>query len=135
MSSVAEKLAKKSSRATTTKQVRLKLVYVDFWSALKLAFLFSVVLGIITVVATFLIYVVLQTTNVFGTVDQLFQEVSGSADFSLQDVFGLGQVLGFAIVVAVLNIVVGTVLGAVAALLYNLSERITGGVLVGFTNA
>ncbi|WP_446930372.1 DUF3566 domain-containing protein, partial [Ralstonia sp. VS2407] len=77
MSSVAEKLAKKSSRATTTKQVRLKLVYVDFWSALKLAFLFSVVLGIITVVATFLIYVVLQTTNVFGTVDQLFQEVSG----------------------------------------------------------
>jgi hypothetical protein len=115
--------------------VRLKLVYVDFWSALKLAFLFSVVLGIITVVATFLIYIVLQTTNVLGKVDQLFQEVSGSADFSLQDVFGLGQVLGFAIVVAVLNIVVGTVLGAVAAMLYNLSVRITGGVLVGFTNA
>ena len=40
----------------------------------------------------------------------------------------------FALVVALLNIVVGTALGAIAALLYNLSVRITGGLLVGFTN-
>ncbi|MDQ1526895.1 MAG: hypothetical protein QOG18_1508, partial [Microbacteriaceae bacterium] len=37
MSSVAEKLQRKSQRAGATKQVRLKLVYVDFWSAVKLA--------------------------------------------------------------------------------------------------
>ena len=35
---------------------------------------------------------------------------------------------------AILNIVVGTVLGAIVAVLYNLSVRITGGLLVGFTN-
>ena len=37
MSTVADKLAKKSTRKTTGKQVRLRLVYVDFWSAVKLA--------------------------------------------------------------------------------------------------
>ena len=34
MSSVAEKLQRKSQRATATKQVRLKLVYVDLWEVL-----------------------------------------------------------------------------------------------------
>ena len=34
----------------------------------------------------------------------------------------------------ILNVVVGTVLGAIIAVLYNLSVRITGGLLVGFTN-
>ena len=63
MSSVAEKLAKKSGRrpTVTTKQVRLKLVYIDFWSAVKLSFLIALCLGIVTIVATFLIFTVLNT--------------------------------------------------------------------------
>jgi hypothetical protein len=42
--------------------------------------------------------------------------------------------MGFSIVVAILDIVVTTALGAVVALLYNLSVKISGGLLVGFTN-
>jgi hypothetical protein len=42
--------------------------------------------------------------------------------------------MGFSMIVAILDIVVTTVLGAVFALLYNLSVKITGGLLVGFTN-
>ena len=46
MSTVADKLAKKSSSKTSAKQVRLRLVYVDFWSAVKLSFLAAVALAI-----------------------------------------------------------------------------------------
>lgn len=46
-SSVAEKLAKKSAKSPAAKQVRLKLVYVDFWSAVKLSFLLGLTLAII----------------------------------------------------------------------------------------
>ena len=42
--------------------------------------------------------------------------------------------MGFAVVAALLNLVVTTALGAILAVLYNLSVRITGGLLVGFTN-
>ena len=83
MSTVADKLAKKSSHKTSAKQVRLRLVYIDFWSALKLSFLAAVAI---------------------------------------------------AIVAALLNLVVTTALGAILAVLYNLSVKITGGILVGFTN-
>jgi tetrahydromethanopterin S-methyltransferase subunit E len=135
MSSVAEKLAKKSSRAASTKQVRLKLVYVDFWSALKLSFLIAVVLGIVLVVVVFLVWTVIASTGIFDSVSQLFQDVAGEgSDFRLDSVIGLPQVMGFSIIVALLNVVVLTALGAIAALLYNLSVRITGGLLVGFTN-
>ena len=134
MTSLADKLAKKGARPVPTKQVRLKLVYVDFWSAVKLSFLVTVALGIVLIVATFLIWMVLAQTGIFDKVNQLFIDVSGDSGFDLNDVISLGQVMGFALIIAILNIVVGTALGAVTSLLYNLSVRITGGLLVGFTN-
>lgn len=133
MSSVAEKLAKKSTRKTASKQVRLKLVYVDFWSSVKLSFLAAICLAIVTVVATFLIFTVLERTGVFGQVDSLYTDIAGSST-DLMTFLSIGNVMGFAVVVAVLNTVVITALGAVFALLYNLSVKITGGLLVGFTN-
>ena len=133
MSSVAEKLAKKSTRKTTSKQVRLKLVYVDFWSSVKLSFLVAICLAIVTIVATFLTYTVLVQTEVLTSVDELYATVAGeSAD--LAAILSIGNVMGFAVVVAVLNLVVITALGAIYAVLYNLSVKITGGLLVGFTN-
>jgi len=134
MSSVAEKLQRKSQRPVATKQVRLKLVYVDFWSTVKLSFLVAVSLGIVLVVATILIYLVLQSTNIFSTLDATLSEILGDDNFSITDTFNLAQVSLFAVVVAILNIIVGTALGAITSVLYNFSVRITGGLLVGFTN-
>lgn len=135
-SSVAEKLAKKSARSANTKQVRLRLVYVDFWSSLKLSFLIALALAIVMIVATFLIHTVLTSTDVFETVDSLLNQLAGqdAEGFSLKELLSLQTVMGFAVVVAVLNTVVVTVLGAVIALLYNMSVKITGGLLLGFSN-
>lgn len=134
MSSVAEKLQRKSPRPVATKQVRLKLVYVDFWSAVKLSFLVSVALGIVLIVAAILIWLVLQGSGVFSQLDGLLREVLGDDTFSLEAIVSLAQVSLFAVVVAVLNIVVITALGAITSMLYNFSVRLTGGLLVGFTN-
>ena len=135
MSSVAEKLQRKDQRSTAAKQVRLKLVYLDFWSVVKLAFLIWVCLGIVLVVATVLIWIVLFSTGVFGKLDSAFQDILSDPTFTIASNFGLGQTGLFALVVAVLNVVVGTVLAAIASLLYNLSVRFTGGLLVGFQNS
>ena len=135
MSSVAEKLQRKDQRSTAAKQVRLKLVYLDFWSVVKLSFLIWVCLGIVLVVATVLIWLVLFSTGVFGKLDSAFQDILSDPNFTIASNFGLGQVGLFALVVAILNVVVGTVLAAIASLLYNLSVRFTGGLLVGFQNS
>ena len=133
MSSVAEKLARKSSKRPPAKQVRLRLVYIDFWSAVKLSFLIAVCLAVVSIVATFLIWTVLNSTDVFNKLNELVKDVAGTGG-DLSSVLSLGNVMGFAIVASLLNLVVTTALGAILAVLYNLSVKITGGILVGFTN-
>ena len=133
MSSVAEKLARKSNRKPPAKQVRLRLVYIDFWSAVKLSFIVAVCLAVINIVATRLIYTVLNSTGIFDQVNNLVRDVAGSSG-DLSSILSLGNVMGFAVVASLLNLVVTTALGAIIAVLYNLSVKITGGILVGFTN-
>ena len=133
-SSVGEKLSLKSTRPSQPKQVRLKLVYIDFWSAVKFSFLISAAIGVVIFVAVVLIWTVLASTGIFDSISKLAGDVSGQKNFSLNSVISFAQVMGFTLVIAALNVVVGTVLGAIACLLYNLSVRVSGGILVGFTN-
>ena len=135
MTSVAEKLQRKEQRKVATKQVRLKLVYLDFWSVVKLSFLIWLCLGIALVVMAVLVWIVLNSTGIFIQLDDTLQDILVDENFHVADTFGLIQVGVFALVVAILNTVVGTVLGAISALLYNLSVRFTGGLLVGFQNS
>ena len=72
MSTVADKLAKKSSHKTTAKQVRLRLVYIDFWSAVKLSFLAAIAIAIVTVVAFGMVVLVVQTTGLIDKADEFF---------------------------------------------------------------
>ena len=135
MTSVAERLAQKSSsRKGPAKQVRLRLVYIDFWSAVKLSFLVGLCLAIISIVGSFLIWIVLDQTGIFDNLNSLFKDISGTSGSGLKSILSLGTVMGFSIVVAILNLVITTALGAVCSLLYNLSVKITGGLLIGFTN-
>jgi hypothetical protein len=134
VSTVAEKLQRKSQRQAPTKQVRLKLVYIDFWSAVKLSFLVAICGAVLLLVSTLFVWIVLNSIGVIQDVDALFADIIGEDGPSLADIFSLGQVMFFASIVAVLNIVGGTAIGAISALLYNLSVRLTGGLLVGFTN-
>jgi ABC-type sugar transport system permease subunit len=131
---VADKLSDKTPRAAQTKQVRLKLVYIDFWSAVKFSFLIAAAVGIVIFVAVLLIWTVLASTGVFDQISTLLKDVSGQDSLTVSNVVSFAQVMGFTLVIAALNVVVGTVLGAIACVLYNLSVKITGGILVGFKN-
>ncbi|KAM9862083.1 hypothetical protein ACI1US_02011 [Leucobacter sp. BZR 635] len=130
---VADRLAKKTRKKAPAKQVRLKLVYVDFWSAVKFSFLVSICLAIIGIVTSILVYVVLQTTGVFGRIDALFMDIVGD-EASLMNYIGFPQVAFFSVVVGVLNTIVGTALGAIASLIYNLLVRVLGGFQLGFSS-
>ena len=131
MSTVADKLAKKSTRKTGGKQVRLRLVYVDFWSAVKLSFLGAVALAIVTMVSFFLIFLVLQATGILTQADEFVGTITDNS-VRISEVAGLPQVMAFAAVVSILNLIVFTVLGAVVAGIYNVAVKVTGGLLVGF---
>lgn len=133
--SISENVAKSSAqRSVTAKQVRLKLVYIDFWSTVKLSFLAGLCLAIIIIVGTFLVWSILNSTGIFTQVNSLVKDVSGSNSGGAASILGLGEVMGFALLGAAFDLIIITALGAVFALLYNLSVKITGGLVLGFTN-
>lgn len=133
--SIAEKLQSKAPRRSgSSKQVRLRLVHIDFWSAMKVAAILGLVLGIVQVVVVFVMWTLLQVVGLFGKIDEVMRDILADPEFAITTMLSLPQVMMFTLLVAVLNFVVITVMGAVIAVLYNLSVRITGGLQVGFAN-
>lgn len=133
--SVAKKITSKTRRKPAAKEVRLKLVYIDFWSAVKFSFLISVCLAVVGFIATILMFIVLTQTGVFASLNELFMDIVSGDDFNLSNMLGLPQVAGFALVVGILNIIVGTALGAVCSIVYNQIVRVLGGFQLGFTSS
>ena len=94
------------------RRARLLVSKVDPWSVLKMAFLLSVALGIVTVVAAIVLWTVLDLTGIFDQVDSLLGTLAGSegGGFELKKVASLGQVASFATIIAVINVVLLTAL-------------------------
>jgi len=133
MSTVANKLATKSSHKTTVKQVRLRLVYIDYWSAVKLSFLAAIAIAVLTVATLVAIYLVVLAAGLIAQADEVIASFSGGS-ILISEIVDLPSVLAFSAMVAILNLVVVTVSGAVTAAIYNLVVNVTGGLLVGFTS-
>lgn len=117
------------------RKARLLVSKVDPWSVLKMAFLLSVALGIVTVVAAVVLWTVLDLTGIFDRVNDLLGEVIGTeSGFNLKELISLGQVASFATIIAVVNVVLLTALSMLAAVLYNISSTLVGGIGVTLTD-
>ncbi len=113
------------------RRVRLTLARIDPWSVTKLSFLLSVAVGIALVVATAVVWSVLDGMGVFTDLDGLLRDVVGNdVDFALVDYVGFGKVISLATVIAVVDVVLLTALSTIVAFLYNVSSALVGGLHV-----
>jgi len=118
------------------RRARLLVSKIDPWSVLKMAFLLSVALGIVTVVASIVLWTTLDITGIFNRVNDLLSEIAGSegGGFDLRSYASLGQVASFATIIAVVNVVLLTALSMLCAVLYNISATLVGGIGVTLTD-
>jgi len=123
-------------RPASSRRVRLTVSRVDPWSAMKIAFLLSVALGIAGVVMVFVLWTILAGMGVFdqinGIVGQVVQD--GQQRFDIMDFIGLGRVLSLSIVIAVIDVILMTAIATLAAFLYNVSSALVGGVQLTLTD-
>ncbi|WBL19898.1 MULTISPECIES: DUF3566 domain-containing protein [Citricoccus] len=118
------------------RKARLLVARVDPWSVLKMSFLLSVALGIVTVVAGVVLWMVLDLTGIFDDVNALLGQILGTegGGQTIQELVTLGQVASMSTIIAVINVVVLTLLSMLAAVLYNISASLVGGVGVTLTD-
>ena len=126
-SSGGVKMGGKSKRKGP-RTVRLTVAKLDPWSVMKMAFLLSVAIGIATVVAALVLWLVLQATGTIQGLQTTLAEIAGTegAD-QLLGLFSLGRVLSFSVILALVNIVLMTALSTLFAFLYNIGSSIVGG--------
>lgn len=120
------------------RKARLLISKVDPWSVLKMSFLLSVALGIMTVVAAVTLWTVMDVSGIFNRVNDLLGQIlgteGGGGSFRVEELVTITQVAAFATIIAVVNVVLLTVLSMLAAVLYNLSASLVGGVGVTLTD-
>ncbi|MEU8618262.1 DUF3566 domain-containing protein [Streptomyces sp. NPDC048623] len=128
----AQRKARTGARTTPrTRKARLRVAKADPWSVMKVSFLLSIALGICTVVAAAVLWMVMDAMGVFSTVGGTISEATGSNEsngFDLQSFLSLPRVLMFTSVIAVIDVVLMTALATLGAFIYNLSAGFVGGV-------
>ena len=129
MSNMIKRLKKRD--VPPVKQVQLKLVRIDFWSAIRTGFTITVGLGIATIVGFLALWALVSFTPLFSSLNGVLAGFTGSAS---NIAVSLPQVLGVGFGLAVFNIVFGTLITGVSAMVYNIIARITGGIKIGFTS-
>ncbi|MER6783505.1 DUF3566 domain-containing protein [Streptomyces sp. NPDC000658] len=117
--------------APRVRKARLRVAKADPWSVMKVSFLLSIALGICTIVAAAVLWMVMDAMGVFSTVGGTISEATGSNEsngFDLQSFLSLPHVLMFTAIIAVIDVVLATALATLGAFIYNLSAGFVGGV-------
>lgn len=110
------------------RQIQLVLRRVNPWSVLKQSFMLSVAFGVASVIATILLWLLLDVVHVWSSIRMAVQSMDSSGPLTeLLQYLELPRVIALATVFAVINTVLTSVLLTLGSILYNLSARLVGG--------
>jgi hypothetical protein len=116
------------------RRARLRLSRIDPWSVMKVSFLLSIAFGIVTVVSVFMVWSVLGAAGVWSSINSTVADMVSSGNststFNVQDYLGTSRVLGFTMLVSVIDVILITAIATLGAFLYNMASSLLGGIEV-----
>src|SRR5918993_3302018 len=113
------------------RRARLRLTRIDPWSVMKTAFLLSIALGVVTIVSVLMVWSVLGAAGVWDSINTTVRDIVGEqagTPFTIQNYLGTDRVIGFTMLVAVIDVVLLTAIATLAAFLYNMAAALLGGI-------
>lgn len=116
------------------RRAHMTISRIDPWSALKVGFLLSIGLSLMTVIAAIVVWQVLDTMSVFASIEDLLTTLGSEPLLELMQYLEFGRVTSFAVIVSIINIVLFTFLAGIFALLYNAISMLVGGVHITITD-
>jgi hypothetical protein len=115
------------------RRARLRLTRIDPWSVMKTSFLLSIAFGIVTIVSVLMVWSVLDAAGVWESINKSVRDILGgdtAQDFNVEDYVGTSRVVGFTMLIAVVDVVLLTAIATLGAFLYNMAAALLGGVEV-----
>jgi hypothetical protein len=89
----------------------------------------------VTIVSVFIVWSVLGAAGVWDSINKSVSDVvgSGSSSFDVTNYLGISKVMGFTMVVAVIDVVLLTAVATLSAFLYNMAAALVGGIELTLT--
>ncbi len=120
--------------AKSPRRARLRLTRIDPWSVMKTSFLLSVAFGVVTFVAVFMVWSVLGAAGVWDSINSTVASVvegdTNTSDFDVTNYLGMGRVLGFTLLVSIIDVILLTAIATLTAFVYNMAAALLGGIEV-----
>ena len=124
-----------TARRGGPRKARVLVSRIDPWSVLKIGFLLSIAMGIMMVVAVFVLWNALNEFGMFSLIDQWVAKLfDGEQPIDITKIFELNKVMSATVLVSVMNVVLLTALSTIAAFLYNTVSSVVGGIYVTLTD-
>ena len=114
----------------TPRRVDIAIARVDAWTVMKVSFLLSVAFGIAMVIATAVLWFMVDGMHVFSTIQDFMKTIGGEKFIPFLDYLRLPKVLSYATIAGVANVVLLTAISTLGAMLYNLIASLVGGVKI-----
>ena len=90
--------------------------------------------ALVTFVAVFMVWSVLGAAGVWDSINATVASVvegdSNSSDFDVTNYLGTGRVLGFTLLVSIIDVILLTAIATLTAFLYNMAAALLGGIEV-----
>lgn len=118
------------------RRVRLTVSRIDPWSAMKVAFLVAVGLGVATVVMIAVLWMLLSGMGVFDQINAMAAKIIGDSntEFNILDILGFGRVVSLSVLLGVVNVLLITAFSTLGAFLYNICASLVGGAQLTLTD-
>lgn len=117
------------------RHAHLYLTRVDPWSVMKNAFMLSIAIAIVMVVATMILWGMLTVSGTIAALTRTVDDIAGTgaSAIDLTGMLSFGRVFSTVTVIAVMEVILLSALATLFAYLYNLGVAITGGLQVTLT--
>ncbi|MDT3766793.1 DUF3566 domain-containing protein [Gleimia hominis] len=123
-------VAEVENAAHTPRKIQLAVTRIDPWTVMKVSFLLSVAVAIAGVVATLIVWLMLDGMHVFSEIEKFLASLGAKSFMGMMNYLRLPQVMSMATLIGVVNIVVLTALSTVLSLVYNLVTALVGGIKI-----
>ena len=127
---MSEQHAPTSNQSDAPRRADLAIARTDAWTVMKVSFLLSVAFGIAIVIATIVLWFMLDAMHVFSTLESFLQEIGAGKFTELLEYVRLPRTIAYATIVGVINVVLMTAISTLGAMLYNVVASLVGGIKV-----
>ncbi len=127
---MSDQHAPTSNQSDAPRRVDLAIARIDAWTVMKVSFLLSVAFGIAIVIATIVLWFMLDAMHVFSTLESFLQEIGAGKFTELLEYVRLPRTIAYATIVGVINVILMTAISTLGAMLYNVVASLVGGIKV-----